>query len=299
METKNKTLLPSLGLILTAAIWGFAFVVVKDSLDYIGSVYMVAIRFTIAAVALGIIFWKKLKKLDKKHWIMGAVTGFFLFSAYVVQTIGCFYTTAGKNAFLTTIYVIFVPLIGWPLYKKRPGWYVWVAAVMSVTGIGLLALGTSDTGAINKGDVLTLICGLFYALHIIWTEKCNKEGCDTLLLTWLQFFFAAIFGWILAPFMDGPFPAQAFQSGRIIVSMLYLGLFSSMLCFSLQNIGLKYVQSSLASLFLSFESVFGVLFSTIFLREKLTLRMGSGCLLIFLAVVLAETRFDFFKKRSS
>ncbi len=289
----SSSFIASLGLLLTAAIWGFAFVVVKDSLDYIGSVYMVAIRFTIAALGIGVLFCKRLKKLDKKHWIMGAVTGFFLFFAYVVQTIGCFYTTAGKNAFLTTIYVILIPLISWPLYKKRPGWYVWVAAIMSVTGIGLLALGNSDVGGINIGDILTLVCGLFYALHILWTEKCNKEGCDTMLITFLQFLFAAIFGWISAPFIDGPLPVQALQSSRVIVSMLYLGLFSSMLCFSLQNVGLKYVQSSLASLFLSFESVFGVLFSTLFLHEQLTWRMGIGCVLIFLAVVLAETRFEF------
>ena len=293
----SKSFLASVGLVLTAAIWGFAFVIVKDSLDYIGSTYMVAIRFSIAALAFGLIFFKKLKHINKKHWLMGAVTGFFLFTAYVVQTIGCFYTTAGKNAFLTTIYVILIPLISWPLYKKRPGWYVWIAAILSVTGIGLLALGGNDTGKINIGDILTLICGLFYALHILWTEKCNKEGCDVMIITFLQFLFAGIFGWILAPFMDGPFPTQAIQSGKVIVSMLYLGLFSSMLCFTLQNVGLKYVQSSLASLFLSFESVFGVLFSTIILHEHLSLRMLVGCVLIFLAVVLAETRFEFLKPK--
>lgn len=293
----SKSFLASIGLILTAAIWGFAFVIVKDSLDYIGSTYMVAIRFSIAALAFGLIFCKRLKKIDKKHWIMGAVTGFFLFFAYVVQTIGCYYTTAGKNAFLTTVYVILIPLISWPLYKKRPGWYVWVAAILSLTGIGLLALGGDDSGHINIGDLLTLLCGLFYALHILWTEKCNKEGCDVMIITFLQFLFAGIYGWILAPILDGPFPTQAIQSGKVIISMLYLGLFSSMLCFTLQNVGLKYVQSSLASLFLSFESVFGIFFSALFLQERLSLRMGIGCLLIFLAVVLAETKFEFFKIR--
>ena len=104
----------------------------------------------------------------------------------------------------------------------------------------------------------------------------------------LQFAFAAFFGWILAPFMDGAFPIVAIQTPKVILSMLYLGLFSSMICFSLQNIGLKYVQSSLASLFLSFESVFGVLFSTMFLHETLTLKMAAGCMLIFSAIVIAE-----------
>ncbi len=288
MTSKLTSTLASIGLIITAAIWGFAFVVVKDSLDYIGSFYMVAIRFSIAAIGMGLIFFKKIKLIDKKHLVMGAVTGFFLYFAYIVQTVGCFYTTAGKNAFLTTVYVILIPLISWPLYKKRPGWYVFVAAVMSLTGIGLLALGGNDLGGINRGDVLTLVCGLFYALHILWTEKCNKEGCSVILITLLQFFFAALFAWLTAPFADGPFPMAALGEVKVVGSMLYLGLLSSMVCFSLQNIGLKYVPSSLASLFLSFESVFGVLFSTIFLHEVITVRMIFGCALIFLAILLAE-----------
>lgn len=288
MNKRSTQVFASLGLLLTAAVWGFAFVVVKDSLDYVGSVYMVAIRFSIATIGLAIIFCKRLKKIDKKHLLMGGVTGLFLFLAYLVQTIGCSYTTAGKNAFLTTIYVILIPLISWPLYKKRPQWHVFLAAGLSLTGIGLLALGGDDISGINIGDILTLLCGLFFALHILWTEKCNKEGCDTIIITMLQFAFAAFFGWILAPFMDGAFPIVAIQTPKVVLSMLYLGLFSSMICFSLQNIGLKYVQSSLASLFLSFESVFGVLFSTIFLHETLTLKMAAGCMLIFSAIVIAE-----------
>lgn len=251
---------------------------------------MIAIRYTIAAVVMGLIFIKKWKLINRKNLLHGLLTGFFLFAAYLTQTIGCKYTTAGKNAFLTTIYVILIPLISWILYKKRPAWYVFLAAVLSLTGIGLLALGTCDTRGMNKGDVLTLICGLFYALHIIWTAKYNLCGEDPLLLTLLQFLFCAVYGWILAPVMDGCLDFNVILNGRVITSLLYLGLFSTMLCFSLQNIGLKYVQSSLASLFLSFESVFGVLFSVLFLHEHLTLRMLVGCILIFSAVLLAELK---------
>lgn len=296
MNKKTVSIFASAGLVLTAAIWGFAFVVVKDSLDYIGAVYMIAIRYSIAALVMGLIFINKWRLLDARYLRHGLLTGFFLFTAYTTQTIGCDYTTAGKNAFLTTVYVILIPLISWALYKKRPGWYVFVAAILSLTGIGLLALGTGDRVGLNLGDALTLVCGLFYALHIIWTARYNEEGDDPLFLTLLQFIVCALLGWIFAPIYDGAFPAAGLQNSRVILSMLYLGLFSTMLCFSLQNIGLKYVQSSLASLFLSFESVFGVLFSSLFLHEKLTLRMGIGCVLIFIAVVLAETKFEFKRK---
>ena len=301
---KNLTsVFASIGLLITAAIWGFAFVVVKDSLDYIGPMYMVAIRYTIAAVCMALIFIKKWKLLSKKYLLHGALTGFFLFLGYATQTIGCNITTAGKNAFLTTVYVILVPLFSWPLYKKRPGWYVFFAAALSMTGIGLLALGTGDTKGINLGDILTLICGIFFALHIVFTAKYNAEdgedgkGGDPLFLTLLQFIFVSIFGWISAPFFDGSFSVASALNSHVVVSMLYLGLLSTMLCFSLQNIGLKYVPSSLASLFLSFESVFGVLFSTIFLHEALTLRMGMGCVLIFMAIILAENGSGLFHKK--
>lgn len=288
MNKKNVSILSSIGLISTAAIWGFAFVVVKDSLDSIGPLYMMAFRFTIAAIFLSLIFIKKLLVCSMKNIIQGAVTGLFLYTAYATQTIGCNYTTAGKNAFLTTIYVILIPFFTWFLYKKRPGFHVFIAAVLSITGIGLLALNPGEAKAMNLGDILTLICGVFYAVHIIFTEKFNKEGIDPGLLTVLQFIFAAIFSWLSAPIMDGQFPIEAIHSGRVILSMLYLGIFSTMVAFFLQNLCLKYVQSSLASLFLGFESVFGVLFSSLLLHESLSPRMIVGCVLIFSAVVIAE-----------
>lgn len=297
MTRKTVSILAGAGLLCAACIWGFAFVVVKDSLDYIGPVWMMAFRFSIAAAGLALLFAPRLKKLNGTYWRDGAVLGAFLFTAYAFQTVGCKYTTAGKNAFLTTTYVMIVPLIGWLIYHKRPGWYVFVSAVISVTGIGLLALKKGDGSlfSMNFGDILTLVCGLFYALHIIYVEKTNITE-DAIVLTVLQFFFAAVFSWITAPFTDGAFPASQLANPRVIGSMLYLGLLSTMVAFVLQNVGLKYVQSSLASLFLSFESVFGVLFSTLVLHEQLTPRMIIGCILIFFAVVLAETRFDFRKK---
>ena len=296
MAKNGIKILSSAGLLVAAAIWGFAFVIVKDSLDYIGAVWMLAFRFTIAAVALLLIYCKKLKKLSKRTLFHGGILGLYLFLAYLLQTIGCKYTTAGKNAFLTTIYVFLIPIFLWIITKKRPAWYVFLCAIISVTGIGLLALGTGDGGAVNIGDLLTLVCGAFYAIHIIFTEKYNREH-SPILLTVLQFVSAALFSWIFAPFIDGAFPLEQIQNPRVLISMLYLGLLSTMVCFVLQNVGLKYLPSAWASLLLSFESVFGVLFSTIILGEKITLRMGIGCAMIFSAVVLAQTLPEIFRSR--
>ena len=288
MNKKLIGILASGGLILTAAIWGFAFVVVKDSVDTIPPVYMVSIRYTIAAVLLGFVLIPQFKKLNRYYWIHGAVTGLMLALGYITQTIGCKYTTAGKNAFLTTIYVILIPLISWPLNKKRPHFVVFLSAVMALVGIGLLAL-RNEGGVLgfNVGDILTLICGLFYALHIIFTAKFSQDK-NPVILTWIQFIVAAVFSWAVSPLIDGSFSVALLKSSRVIFSMLYLGIFSSLVAFLLQNICLKYMESSLASLFLSLESVFGVIFSTIFLRERMTLVMIFGCVLIFAAITIAD-----------
>lgn len=288
MNKKLIGILASGGLILTAAIWGFAFVVVKDSVDTIPPVYMVSIRYTIAAVLLGFVLIPQFKKLNRYYWIHGAVTGLMLALGYITQTIGCKYTTAGKNAFLTTIYVILIPLISWPLNKKRPHFVVFLSAVMALVGIGLLAL-RNECGVLgfNVGDILTLICGLFYALHIIFTAKFSQDK-NPVILTWIQFIVASVFSWAVSPLIDGSFSVALLKSSRVIFSMLYLGIFSSLVAFLLQNICLKYMESSLASLFLSLESVFGVIFSTIFLRERMTLVMLIGCVLIFAAITIAD-----------
>lgn len=288
MNKKLIGILASGGLILTAAIWGFAFVVVKDSVDTIPPVYMVSIRYTIAAVLLGFVLIPQFKKLNRYYWIHGAVTGLMLALGYITQTIGCKYTTAGKNAFLTTIYVILIPLISWPLNKKRPHFVVFLSAVMALVGIGLLAL-RNEGGVLgfNVGDILTLICGLFYALHIIFTAKFSQDK-NPVILTWIQFIVASVFSWAVSPLIDGSFSVALLKSSRVIFSMLYLGIFSSLVAFLLQNICLKYMESSLASLFLSLESVFGVVFSTIFLRERMTLVMIIGCVLIFAAITIAD-----------
>ena len=296
MTKKIISVFSGVGLITAACIWGFAFVIVKDSLDYVPAIYMLAFRFSIATVALAGIYAKKLQELTVDYWKHGAVLGLCLFLAYAFQTIGCNYTTAGKNAFLTTIYVFLVPLLGWQLKKHRPEWYIFVAAFLSLVGIGLLSLtkGSNGVFSVNFGDILTLICGFLYAVHILLNEKYD-EFQNPVLLTVLQFFFAALLSWIAAPFMNGSFPVDAVKNSRVIFSMAYLGIFSTMIAYVLQNVCLKYTDSSLASLFLSLESVFGMLFSVVFLKESLTPRMFFGCVLIFFAIMLAETKFDFLK----
>ena len=290
-NVRHTQALAACGLLLTALIWGFAFVVVKNSLDLIPPIYMLAFRFTIASAALALILFRRLRRITRRDLQSGASLGVFLFAAYALQTIGCQYTTAGKNAFLTTIYVILVPFLHWLINRRRPDRYVIGGALLAMVGIGLLSL--QGEGGIALGDLLTLLCGIFFAVHIVYIDRYTLAQ-DPAILTVLQLATAAVLSFFLAPLIDGPFPAQALHP-EAVTGMLYLGLLSTMLGFLLQNVGQKYTTPSTASLLLSFESVFGVLFSTLFLHEAMTARMLLGCLLMFIAVLLVETRFSFLR----
>jgi drug/metabolite transporter (DMT)-like permease len=285
MRENTRSFVCAFGLIFVTIIWGFAFVVVKNSLDYVPPLYMMAFRFTIASVVLALLFLPKFKLLDKSTFFHGMILGIFLFAAYAFQTVGLQFTTAGKNAFLTTTYVMMVPFLNWFFHKSKPSWNCVLAAIIALAGIGLLSL--QGDFSMNHGDVLTIICGFFFAVHIIFISRYTQTQ-DPVLLTILQLAFSALFSWIFAPFTDGSFPLQETLRTDVIVSMLYLGLFSTLLCFLLQNVCQKYLRASTTSLLLSFESVFGVIFSIIFLKEILTAKMIVGCVLIFFALVLSE-----------
>lgn len=285
MKSKT-TLLAPLGLVATTLIWGFAFVIVKNSLDIIPPLYMMAFRFTIAFLGLVLIYFKKLKTVDKSYIKEGFVLGALLYLSYLFQTYGCKYTTAGKNAFLTTIYVVLVPYINWIVCGKKPKGYTVLAALGAITGIGLLSLDGSFS--INIGDLLTIVCGFGYAAHMVYVNKYTEKR-DPIILTVLQIGTAALLSWISAPLLDGGFP-HASLSFEGVYSMLYLGLFSTMIAYLLQNVCQKYTKPATAALLLSLESVFGMLFSVICLNEVLTPRMIAGCIIIFASITYSELR---------
>ena len=274
-------------------IWGFSFVVVKNSTDLVPTIYMLAFRFTIATIFLAVVFWKKLKKINRVVVREGLILGVLLFISYVLQTEGCKYTTAGKNAFLTTVYIVIVPFLYWIIARKRPKGYAFLAAFLALVGIGLLSL-QGDFG-INYGDVLTLLCGFVFAGHLVGISSFTKKS-DPILLTILQMFFTAVFSWIGTIFAGGELGAIA-MSSELITSMLYLGVLSSAVGFLLQTVSQKHVTPSNAALLIATESIFGVMASTIFLGERMTARMIVGCIIILIAIVIAETKLDFLPNR--
>ncbi len=290
MDSSKQNTYAKLALFGATLIWGSSFLIVKSSMDVMQPHVLLALRFTIGCLLLCIIFHKNLKKLNKEYYIKGGILGACLFLAYSLQTIGITDTTPGKNAFLTAIYCVLVPFLFWAVDKKKPDKFNIIAAFVSIFGIGLVSL--NGDLSIRMGDAFTLAGGVVYAVHIVAVAKFSKDK-DPILLTIMQFAYAAVFSWIIAlSFEDMP---SGWSVGSV-AGLLYLAVFATAVALLLQNIGQKYTKPAPASIILSLESVFGVLFSVVFFHEELTTRLFIGFCLIFIAILISETKLSFLKK---
>lgn len=289
----NKANLGRTCLILTTLIWGSSFVILKSALDSITPLWVLAIRFSGAAILMLIACLPRLKKLDKRYVTGGCLMGLCLAAAYIVQTYGLVYTTPGKNAFLTTTYCILVPFLYWAISGKRPDKYNIIAALVCLVGVGFVCLGNDLS--INVGDMLTILCGLFYGLHIIVTSR-TAENRDPVLITMLQFATAAVVCFIGAVLFE-PTPHDI-GSGTWL-SIAYMTFICTGLCYILQTVGQKYTPPSQTAVILTLESVFGSAISVILGVESLTFNIALGFFLIFIAIITSETKLDFLNKKRS
>ena len=296
-KTENSVLskLASPLIVLATIIWGSSFVVMKSSVDVLPTFWLLAIRFSFAAILLAVIFWKRWKVLDRQYLIGGTVMGFCLFVAYAFQTFGLNLTTSGKNAFFTAVYCVIVPFLYWVIARRRPDRYNVLAAFLCIAGIALVSVTGDSASAFNFGDVLTLIGGFFFACHIVAVSKYS-EGRDIFILTALQFASFAVFSW-LGVLLTRPALDPAVFDGGLIFSLAYLVIFASAGALLFQNIGQKYTAPATAAVLLSLEAPFGVLFSILLADERPTPLMFVGFALIFIAVVCSETKFSFLRKK--
>lgn len=285
-----KSLWSRLALLAAALIWGSSFVVMKNSTEVFPTFTLLGLRFTIGCGALCLIFFKKLKSVKKSTLVHGGVIGLFLFTAYSVQTIGLIHTTPGKNAFLTAVYCVLTPFVYWLTSRRRPDRYNWAAAILCLAGIGLVSLEGDLT--MGLGDGLTLLGGLFYAFHLVAVSRWSQED-DPVILTILQFAMAALCAWVLSFFTEA-FPQNARLDNWL--GLIYLALFATAGALLLQNVGQKHTPAAPAAILLSLESVFGVIFSILFYDEAVTLKLLCGFALIFVSVIVSETKLKFFKK---
>ena len=288
MNNSNKSFLAKMALLLATVIWGSTFFIMEYTIQNIGIYTLLAIRFTFAAVLLGIILIKHLRVIDKEYLWRGFIMGALVVTAYIFQTFGLAddATTPGKNAFLTAIYCIIVPFLSYPFTKLKLDRYNIVAGIICITGITMISVTGNDFSSVCKGDLLTLIGGICYSLHMVAVATFSR-GRNILLLTMLQFLFSGIIAWIPAIALE-TFPATI--SPLLVTSIVYLSVMATCLCYILQNAGQKFTTPSTASLILSLEAVFGVLFSVMFTTERITPKIFTGFLLVFLSIVISEVK---------
>lgn len=291
---KKNSMLGKLALLFVAVAWGSSMVVIKGSTDTLSAGALLACRFTVASVLLALANIKKFKQIDKDYIKSGIFIGICLFMAYFTQTIGVMLEMPGKSHFLSSAYCVFVPFLGWLILKDRPKIFHIIAATMCAVGIILVSV--SGNFSISYGDSISILSSVFWASQIIAIAKWGK-GKDPVLITMLQFMVCAVLAWIFTLFTENPAAIQ-WDMGAI-GGVLYLGIVCSGICFLLQTIAQKTENPTSVSIILSFENIFGLVFGAVFFGEQFTPRSIMGFVLIFAAILIAETEPSFLKKKTA
>lgn len=272
-------------LLVVAVIWGSGFVASALALNTYSPFQILALRFTLAFLILLASNISRLSSLTWAKWRKGSLIGLFLFLAFAFQTIGLQYTSASKNAFLTATNIVIIPFLTWFILKRPLSWHAVIGASITLGGIGLLSLNGSLEG-LNFGDILTLICAVFFALQIFYTEYYVKQ-----LATWeimlMQMGVAALFSWLMV-LIEGDLVLDLSLSG--LTPIIYLGLFSTLIAFGLQTYAQQFTTSNQASLILSTEAFFGMIAAVIILNEALTVNLILGAVLIFCGILVVELK---------
>ncbi len=289
-----KQLKGSIILLITAIVWGSSFVAQSEGMKLIEPFTYNSIRTLIGGIVLvPVIFcFRKFpgksgkKPLDWRVSILGGICcGVVLSVASSFQQFGIVTTTAGKSGFITAMYVIFVPVLALFLGKRqRP--IIWLCVFMAIAGFYFLSF--DNDFSIVTGDWLTLICAVFFAVHILFIDHFLEKGADGTVMACTQFFTAGLIMLVLMFIFEKPDISAIFEAKYTI---LYAGVLSCGVGYTLQIIGQRYTAPTVATLIMSLESVFSVLSGWIVLGESLELREALGCCLVFAAVILAQVRF--------
>jgi len=310
-QVKTHKLRNTFFLFLTAMIWGAAFVAQSVSMDYIGPFTFICLRSVIGGLFLipviivldGIrkksqnesadvvnsenILYIETEEKQRLSWKNkqliegGIVCGIFLFFANCFQQTGIQYTTVGKAGFITTFYIIIVPLIGL-FFKKYCGILTWIGVVIALAGLYFLCITQKLT--IQRGDALILCCSVLYAGQILAIDHYNPF-VDGVKMSCIQFLTGGILGAVFMLLFENPSIAMILSAAGPI---LYTGIMSTGVGYTLQIVGQKGLNPTVAALILSLESVFSALSGYLFLHQVLTTRELIGCALMFIAIVLAQ-----------
>ena len=291
---KNGEMKGNILLVITAVIWGAAFVAQSVSMDHIGAFTFQGVRSLIGSavlvpVILALTSVKKKKgeyvKPGKKEkaqlWKAGIICGIILTVAANLQQAGIQYTTAGKAGFITALYIVVVPILGL-FMKKKVSLRIWMCVIMAMVGLYLLSV--TEGFRLSMGDTLVLLCAVAFSFHIVVVDH-YASIVDGVKLSCIQFLVCGVISSILMFIFEEP---QIDGLMKAAVPILYAGVLSCGVAYTLQIVGQKYTRPTVASLLMSLESVFAVLAGMIILREIPTAREAIGCIVMFAAIIITQ-----------
>ncbi len=282
---KHKKLAGSLMLVLAAFIWGTAFVAQRKGMEYAGPMAFNGVRTLIGSVVLlpvALIYRPASPVNLRKTLLAGLLCGLCLFLATNLQQMGLVYTEAGKAGFITTFYIILVPVLGLFL-KKKTGAVTWVAVAVALGGLYFLCMKPGGV-RVAPGDLLVLGCALFFAVQILVIDRYVQE-VDAVLLSCAQFAVDGVLSIAAALLLEKPDFRELFRGW---IPLLYTGILSCGVAYTLQILGQKNLHPTVASLLMSLESAFAVLGGWLILHERLSKRELLGCGLMLAAVLLVQ-----------
>lgn len=295
-ENRQTSLRSSAMLTLTALIWGVAFVAQSEGMNYVGGFTFNACRFIVGGMVLipCIFFlrrgngdqWAKLDRTEqakrRKTGIIGGICcGVFICLGSTFQQFGIAQTTVGKAGFITSLYIIIVPILGLFL-RKKVGLNIWVSVGIAALGMYLLCI--TEGFAISRGDFLVFLCAIGFSLHILVIDYFSPKA-DGVVISCVQFFTAGIISGVLMFLFERPTWDAVMAAWAPV---LYAGVMSCGVGYTLQVVAQKDVEPTIASLIMSLESVFSLLAGWVLLGQKMSPKELSGCVLVFGAIVLAQ-----------
>lgn len=280
---KKTKIISSLLLLLAAVIWGVAFVAQSVGMEYMGPLTFNGARFLMGGIVLlpFMAVRAKKEKMTKTTLAGGISCGLAICAATLFQQYGITYTTVGKAGFITTLYIIIVPIFGLFLHKKVAG-KVWGAAVIAAAGLYLLCI--NENFSVGKGDALVFVCAILFSIHILVIDHFSPKA-DGVALSCIQFFTAGIISAVLAVIVEKPVLSQLTTG---MVPLLYAGVMSCGVAYTLQIIGQKNLEPTVASLILCLESAVSVIAGWLILGQVLAAKEILGCVLVFAAVILVQ-----------
>jgi drug/metabolite transporter (DMT)-like permease len=278
-----------MALAIVAIVWGSTFVIVKQALADVSTLYFLFLRFSLAAVCLLVLFTPAFRKTPwaeiKRGLLSGVIAGLFLWLGYILQTIGLKYTNAGNSGFLTGLYIVLVPLIGAALLRKRPASSEITGILLALLGMVVMTLPSLQHFSMNRGDLLTLACAVAFAFHLL-TVGHYSQRCQTEALALGQIACAAI----LSGLSLGIEPRRIVWSRAVWVAIILTAIFATAAAFALQTWAQRYTTPTRTALIFALEPVVALVAAVLLGGEALTIYAVGGGALILAGILAVELK---------